>query len=134
MLNNPFIRNPQAVINQDTRFVVEGTDEIGCKGYDTVFLKVYKGPAYYIPNAFSPNGDGLNDIFRPIPVGIEYTEFFRIFNRWGKLIHESNNFLKGWNGSYNGIKQPIGAYIWVIRGKAVNGEFIEKKGTVILIH
>jgi gliding motility-associated-like protein len=134
VLDNPFIPNPKAVINQDTRFIVEGTDELGCKGYDTVFLKVYKGPTYYIPNAFSPNGDGLNDIFRPIPVGIEYTEFFRVYNRWGKLIHESNDFLKGWSGSYNGVKQPIGAYIWVIRGKSVSGEFIDMKGTVILVH
>jgi hypothetical protein len=133
-LNNPFIADPLATLSSDTRFIVEGTDAQGCKGYDTVFIKVYEGPAYYVPNAFTPNGDGLNDIFTPIPVGIVSTDWFRIYNRYGQLIFESREWLKGWDGRYRGIKQPMGAYVWMIKGKSVTGQDISTKGTVLLLH
>ena len=84
-------------------------------------------------NAFSPNGDGLNDVFRPIPSGIATTEYFRVFNRFGEQVFETNKWLMGWDGNYKGRIQPIGNYIWVIKGKDINGKVIEKKGYVILI-
>ena len=132
-LNNPFNRNPLATLSTDTKFVLQVTDVAGCTGYDTVLIKVYVGPAYYVPNAFSPNGDGQNDAFRAIPVGITKTEWFRIFNRYGELVFETNQWLKGWDGSYKGKKQPMGAYIWVIKGTDRNGKTVEMKGTVMLV-
>jgi gliding motility-associated-like protein len=133
-LNNAFIANPLAALASDTRFIVEGSNAIGCKGYDTVFIKVYQGPTYYIPNAFSPNGDGLNDIFTPIPVGIVSTDWFRVYNRYGQLVFESNEWLKGWDGRFRGERQPTGAYIWMIKGKTITGKEISAKGSVLLIH
>ncbi|HMJ48454.1 MAG TPA: gliding motility-associated C-terminal domain-containing protein [Ferruginibacter sp.] len=132
-LNNPTAQNPLATLSSDTRFIVKVTDFAGCIGYDTVFMKVYTGPAYYIPNAFSPNGDGLNDIFRAVPVGIKTTEYFRIFNRFGELIFETNEWLKGWDGRYKGTKQPLGVYIWIIKGIDRNGKDVEMKGTVMIV-
>ncbi|MEO7445520.1 MAG: gliding motility-associated C-terminal domain-containing protein [Ferruginibacter sp.] len=132
-LNSAFNQNPVATLYKDTRFILQVTDNGGCIGYDTVFVKVYEGPAYYIPNAFTPNGDGLNDIFRPIPVGITRTEWFRIFNRYGELVFETNQWLKGWDGRHLGKNALQGTYIWMIKGVDKNGKVIEKKGTVILV-
>lgn len=133
MLNNPFISNPLATLSIDTRFIVTVTDIAGCVGIDTVFVKAYNGPTYYMPNAFSPNGDGLNEIFRAVPVGIVSTDYFRIFNRYGELIFETNQWLKGWDGTYMGRKQPFGIYVWIIKGRDGAGKVVEMKGTVLLV-
>lgn len=133
LMDNPFVSNPRAVINQDTRFSVTVTDAMGCVGHDAVFIKVYAGPTYYVPNAFSPGHDGLNDVFRPIPVGIVSTDFFRVFNRFGQLIFETSKWMAGWDGKFKGQDQDPGTYVWVIRGKDRNGRIVEKKGTVVLV-
>lgn len=132
-LSSPFSPTPLATITEDTKFTVVVTDIAGCVGYDTVFLKAYEGPAYYLPNAFTPNGDGLNDIFRAVPVGIAKTEWFRIFNRYGDLVFETNQWLKGWDGNYRGKKQPAGVYVWIIKGTDKFGMPVNMKGTVMLI-
>ena len=133
-LNNPFAQNPLATLTNDTYFNVQVTDVAGCIGNDGVFIKVYKGPTYYLPNAFTPNGDGLNDVFRPIPVGIKSTEYFRIFNRYGQMIFETTEWLKGWDGKYLGKTQPTGAYVWMIKGIDKAGKIVEMKGQVIIVH
>jgi len=132
-LNNSTAPNPIAILTADTKFTLIVTDVAGCIGYDTVFVKVYNGPTYYVPNAFSPNGDGLNDIFRAVPSGIRQTEWFRVFNRYGELIFQTNEWLKGWDGSFRGKKQPVGVYVWVIKGIDMNGKKVEMKGTVMLV-
>jgi gliding motility-associated-like protein len=132
-LNSAFNQDPLATLQNDTRLILKVTDFAGCIGYDTVFVKVYNGPAYYIPNAFSPNGDGQNDVFRAIPAGMVNTEWFRIFNRYGEMVFQTNEWLKGWDGNYKGKKQPMGAYIWIIKGKDRNGLTVEMKGTVMLV-
>jgi hypothetical protein len=133
-LDNASIQNPMATLNADQQFIVTVTNEIGCAGFDTVFLKVYdNGPTYLVPNAFTPDGDGLNDIFRPIPVGIVKTDWFKIFNRYGQQIYSNNKYLYGWDGTINGIKQPTGTYVWIVSGYDQSGNAIVKKGTVILI-
>ncbi len=132
-LNNPFIANPLATLYNDTYFTVTITDAIGCTGTDDLFIKVYEGPTYYLPNAFSPNGDGLNDIFRPIPVGIRSTDYFRVFNRYGDLMFQTTQWLKGWDGTHKGKKASSGTYVWIIKGVDKNGRTVEMTGTVILI-
>ena len=69
----------------------------------------------YVPNAFTPNGDGLNENFKPSLSGVdtEGYEFF-IFNRWGELLYETNNLTHGWNGTYQGKLVRNGVYIWTI--------------------
>ncbi len=132
-LNNATTQNPLATLFNDTYFTVEVTDIAGCKGYDDVFIKAYQGPTYYIANAFTPNNDGLNDIFKPKSVGIKSTEYFRVFNRYGQMMYETNKWNKGWDGTYNGQKQPGGVYIWYIKGIDENGKKVELKGTVMLV-
>lgn len=132
-LNNPFISNPLATLKVDTYFTVTAKDDIGCADTDDIFIKVYEGPNYYLPNAFTPNGDGLNDIFRPVPVGIRSTEYFRVFNRYGQVMFETKEWMKGWDGTFKGKKQPSGTYVWAIKGTDKNGRVVEMTGTVILV-
>ena len=132
-LNNSFIAKPMATLYNDTYFHVLVTDAIGCTDDDDVFIKVYEGPNYYLPNAFSPNGDGLNDIFRPTPVGISSTDYFRVFNRYGELIYETRQWMQGWDGTLKGSPTLVGTYVWIIKGTDKNGRMVEMKGTVILV-
>lgn len=132
-LNNPFVPNPLATLFTDTRFSLQVSNDIGCTATDDVLIKVYKGPTYYIPNAFSPNGDGLNDVFTPIPVGIASTEYFRVFDRFGQLIFSTNQWLKGWDGTLKGKVLDTGTYVWIIKGVDKYGKVVEMKGTVILV-
>jgi gliding motility-associated-like protein len=132
-LNNAATQNPVATLFNDTRFILTVTDDAGCLGYDTVNIKVYRGPAYYVPSAFTPNGDGLNDVFRGIHPGIERTEFFRIFNRYGKLVFQTNQPMRGWDGTFQGKPQENGVYVWIIKGFDKVGKVVEQRGTVTLL-
>jgi len=132
-LSNPFIADPLATLFTDTYFKVVVTDVIGCTDDDDVFIKVYEGPMYYLPNAFSPNGDGLNDVFRPVPVGIRSTEYFRVFNRFGEQMFETRQWMAGWDGTLKGKKASGGTYVWMIKGVDRNGKVVEMQGTVILV-
>ncbi len=132
-LANANVQNPVATLSKDTRFTLVVRDVIGCLGYDTVFIKVYNGPTYYTPNAFTPNNDGRNDVFRAVPAGIVKTEYFRVFNRYGQLVFETNKWLKGWDGTFQGKPQAGGAYVWILKGTDKDGKTIEQKGTVLLI-
>jgi len=95
-------------------------------------LVVVRGP---IPNAFTPNGDGLNDKFRILGTPIEnITEYnFRIFNRWGQIIFETNNIEDAWDGTTKGQICPAGVYVWEIFYKDSNKTKVTNKGTVMLI-
>jgi gliding motility-associated-like protein len=72
-------------------------------------------------------------MFRPLPVGIDRTEYFRIFNRYGQLIFETNRYREGWDGTFKGVKQNPGAYVWVIKGIDRNGRSVTQQGTVMLV-
>lgn len=133
VLNDATIPNPTTILQNDIKFNVVVKDSIGCVGTSSVLVKVYKGQTYYIPNAFTPNGDGLNDVFKPIAPGIKQTNYFRIFNRWGKLMFESKNANTGWDGKYLGMLQPPAVYVWVIKGIDSSNKPIELKGIVTLI-
>ena len=133
VLDNPTLQNPIATLQNDTRFVLTVTDTFGCVATSSVFIKVYLGSTYYIPNAFTPNNDGVNDVFRAIAPGIQKTMFFRIFNRWGQVMFETQDIKRGWDGTYLGTLQPTAVYVWIIKGIDVKGNAVELKGTVTLV-
>ncbi len=134
VVSNPLISNPTVVlVNPVYQFFLQVTDNAGCTGNDTVKIEVYKGPTYYLPAAFTPNGDGMNDQFIPVEVGIVSTQWFRVFNRYGQLIFSTSNQHTGWDGTFKGRPQESGTYTWLIKGAGYNGKIIEKKGTVVLI-
>jgi large repetitive protein len=131
-INNSFLQKAFVTLNDDAQFYLKVTDAIGCEGRDTIFIKVYNGPTFNVPNSFTPNGDGLNDIFRAIPVGIANT-YFRVFNRTGQVMFETSQYLKGWDGTFNGKPQPNGTYVWIVTGTDRDYKKVEMKGTVNLI-
>ena len=88
--------------------------------------------AVFVPNAFTPNEDGLNDTFGVLGNGVSNYSL-RVFNRWGELVFETNNVNEQWNGTYNNEKVIPGAYIYEIVAEGYYQEEIEKKGTVTII-
>ena len=88
----------------------------------------------YMPNAFTPNGDGLNDEFKPLGYGysdLDYT--LQIFNRWGEKIFESNDFNEGWNGSFRNQLCSQGIYVYRLAVKLASNETKYMEGKLTLI-
>jgi gliding motility-associated-like protein len=132
-LNNTRIANPSALYDRDITYTVTAYTKEGCSGTDDIFVRFIKGPEIYIPNAFSPNGDGVNDIFRPLPVGIVKMNYFRVYDRWGKLMYSSTTYMQGWDGTVNGQRAPVGTYVWMVEGVDINQKTITMKGTVTIV-
>lgn len=132
-LNNYSIANPLATINEDRRFILVVKDAIGCRAADTVNLRVLNGPTFYVPTAFTPNGDGLNDIFRPTPVGIATLDYFRVYNRYGELVYQTSEPEQGWDGIYKGVRQNTGNFVWWVKGTDRKGQVKLMRGNVVLI-
>ena len=90
-------------------------------------------PRLFMPNAFSPDQDGVNDYFKPDARFLkEYS--LTIFNRWGQLIYQENNAILGWDGTYNGETVPIESYVYILDGTDFTGEKVFKKGTVTVYY
>ena len=93
----------------------------------------------FVPNAFTPNGDGQDDVFYPRSGGeIKLISSFRIYNRWGELLFEKEKFLpndatKAWDGSYKGEPPLSEVYVWVVEGICENGKKFNSKGSVTII-
>ena len=137
-LTDPNIANPIAMLDGNPEFVsymVTVADQAGCTDTASITIQVYKtGPEIFVPTGFSPNGDGRNDVFRPIYVGMKTIDYFQVYNRWGTLIYSHNiNDGKGWDGTIKGLKQNTGTFIWMVRATDVLGNVHFKKGTVLLI-
>jgi gliding motility-associated-like protein len=137
-LSNPNIAGPVAMLdgNPDlVTYTVTVTDQAGCVDTDDITIKIYKtGPEIFVPTGFTPDGNGRNDVFRPIYVGMQTIDYFRVYDRWGKLIYTNNlNNGEGWDGTINGIKQNSGAFVWMVSATDVLGKPHFKKGTVILV-
>ncbi|MBX3242473.1 MAG: gliding motility-associated C-terminal domain-containing protein [Chitinophagaceae bacterium] len=126
--------NPVAGIDTTTLFTVRGTNEYGCSSEDTVVVKVTTegDPLFLMPNAFTPNNDGINDCFSLKKWGRIDLQEFSVYNRWGEKIFTTKNENDCWDGAYRGISQPSGTYVYVIRAKTFCGD-IFRKGTVNLI-
>jgi gliding motility-associated-like protein len=127
------IPNPVAVLNDNMSYVLKAYDAIGCFGLDTINIKVFKtAPDIFVPNAFTPD-KSINNVFRPIPVGISSLVFFRIYNRFGQLVFSTNKIGKGWDGTVNGKPQDSGGFVWMAEGIDYTGKVVTKKGTMVLI-
>lgn len=137
-LNSTSIQNPVALLTSSmgnaVTYIVKATNTIGCTGQDTITVRIFQtGADIFVPTAFTPNGDGKNDLARPIPVGIRQLNYFRIYNRWGELVYESTDTELGWNGVYKGKPQPSGTFVFITEGVDFTGQRIFRKGTITLI-
>jgi gliding motility-associated-like protein len=121
-LTNPNINNPVATPLISTLYTVYGYDINGCLDSAFVDIIVDSTMIESVPSAFTPNGDGLNDVFRPVGTRFQNLVDFRVFNRWGTQIFYSNNIKNGWDGTYKGEAQDMGVYYYTITVARPGGE------------
>jgi gliding motility-associated-like protein len=131
-LNNAFIPNPQAILNNSITYRVRASTPQGCTGEDDVIVKVFKAPEIYVPGIFTPNNDGANDIAFAVPVGTRLFKFFKIYNRWGQLVFSTGNYRVGWDGRLNGKEQPAATYVWIAEAIDFKERPIRRKGVITL--
>jgi gliding motility-associated-like protein len=132
-LNNANIENPIAQATDTTTFMVIGMNQWGCKDTAYVRMDIDYTMHEIIPSAFSPNGDGRNDVFRIINLKYQRIIEFKVFNRWGELVYDDINPTHGWDGTYKGVPQPPGVYYYLIRVATPGGIMRNYKGDVTLI-
>lgn len=137
--NNDSIQNPVILFNRNAlvksgefNIRVIGSSNSGCLGIDSFRLIVTNGTQFFIPNAFSPNGDGLNDELGIFTSGHQF-EFIRIYNRWGNKVFESNSIENKWDGNFEGKEALADTYFWVARFRDKQGNRITKKGSVLIV-
>ncbi len=115
-------------------YTVMGESDYGC--VDTVSVLVTTHPVLFLPTAFTPNGDGRNDMFRPAIGGAAVTvSSFHIFDRWGREVWsgQGSSDAVGWDGSYNGAPAEVGTYYYTIEAETHTGKMIRQKGDVTLL-
>jgi len=130
---------PVAYPKSTTAYTVNVTDSNGCVTSATFTITVVCNEKnYFVPNTFSPNGDGNNDVFFPRGNNINRVQSMRIFSRWGEMIFEKKNFsannpADGWNGTYKGKAAPGDVYVYIVEFICENGSIIPFRGNVTLI-
>jgi gliding motility-associated-like protein len=116
-----------------TEYTVTVTDGNGCSATDKVLVRVELNCGdVFVPDAFSPNGDGNNDEFKVFGNCIK-TINLKIYDRWGNKIFETSDVTESWKGDYKGKELNSGTYTYVYSGTLVTGESIQGKGVVVLI-
>ncbi len=133
-LSNPNINNPVAAPRTTTTYTAIAQNEWGCRDSATVTVDVDANVGECIPSAFTPNGDGLNDVFRLCNMKYQQLVEFNVYNRWGQMVyHNTNDPTKGWDGNYNGVPQDVGVYNYLIILSRPDGTNVTYKGEVTLI-
>ena len=115
-----------------TTITLTVTDPFGCKATTSQQLDPGSCCTVAFPNAFTPNGDGHDDVFRPLFTGYHNFHIFRIQNRWGQTVFESTNSVMQWDGTFNGVPQDMGVYFYYLKYDC-GGKSIEVSGDVTLI-
>jgi gliding motility-associated-like protein len=108
------------------------TDADGCTTSETTRLVVVEDKTIFIPNSFTPDQNGLNDRFRVFTKGIESGKM-KIFNRWGEKIYQTNQVLKGWDGTIQDSEAESGVYIYVVKLTYPDDTVEKRKGSVTII-
>ena len=136
-LSSTTIAEPVALFHEPAEgliYTVEVFNEAGCSDSASIRIKVFDTrPEVFVPSAFTPNGDGKNDVLRPIAAGITRIEYFRIFNRWGQMVFSTFTSGQGWDGRIGGKDQNSETYVWEVKATDYKGTPYIRKGTVTLI-
>lgn len=132
-LSDPTSLSPIADVSTNTTYVIDVENEFGCRTADSVTV-VYLGcKGIFLPTAFSPNGDGVNDGFKLLAAGFDEFVSLQVYNRWGEQVFFSTDVDEAWDGQANGKAAPLGSYGYVLIGLC-DGEELIKTGNVTLIH
>ena len=134
-LDDPDIMTPNftPLLLNDQTFTIDINTAAGCLTVDTQHVQTIKEVKVYVPTAFSPNNDGRNDLLRPIMLGVKELKYFRVFNRWGQMVHDLRNSGKGWDGNVQGQIQTTAVYVWMMEAIGLDNRKYFQKGTVLLI-
>lgn len=136
-LSDPAIANPVITYQESTSGILYKVlvyNEAGCADSAYIRVKVFETmPSVFVPNAFTPNNDGFNDVLRPKAAGMQKIEYFQIFNRWGQLVFSTHVNEHGWDGTIGGKQQQIGTYVWVVKAVDYTGAQYTQRGIVMLI-
>jgi gliding motility-associated-like protein len=130
---------PEVTISRSESYRVHVTNPGGCVATDMVNVEpICTGDGIFVPNTFSPNGDGRNDIFYPMGSGPASLKSFKIFNRWGEMVFERNNFQAndpsaGWDGTFKGKALTPDVYVYLIVVLCYNNQTLDIKGNVTLL-
>ena len=118
---------------EEQLYTIDIKTPIGCTTVDTQLVKVFKEIKFYVPSAFTPNNNGLNDYLKPIQAGIKELKYFRIYHRWGELLFDLNSNPLGWDGKIKGIPQTTQVVVWMAEGIGYDNKVYQQKGTCLLI-
>jgi len=136
-LSDPNIANPVLSYTgaaDSLRYRVQVSTLDGCIDTASLMVKIFKTePQVFVPTGFTPNNDGRNDVVRPIAVGMEKMEYFRIYNRWGQLVFSTTENGKAWDGKVAGKEQGMNVFVWIVKGIDYLGNSFFAKGTITLI-
>lgn len=132
-LNSTEIYTPVFNGAAEQLYTIEIKTKGGCVTVDTQLVKTIANVEIYVPTAFSPNSDGLNDALHPILRGIKSLHYFKIFNRAGQQIFESSSEKIGWDGRIKGIPQTSQVVAWILEGVGVDDKVYRKKGVSTLV-
>ncbi len=138
-LNCTDCSSPVATPHQTTTFKVKASNRFGCEAEDevTIFLACDNSQVF-VPNTFTPNGDGNNDRFFPSGSGLNIINSLRVYSRWGEMLYQAQNIspnddLKGWDGTYKGEELKPDVYVYIIEVTCFNGTHMQMKGDISLI-
>jgi gliding motility-associated-like protein len=127
--------NPLFNFNLNQVYQINYIDGFGCITTDTLPVYVFNNGLIdmFVPKSFSPNGDGVNDELYVYLAGISNFHFFKIYNKFGQLVFQSNSPELPWNGTVNGVLQPFDVYVWIAEGEDINNKLVTKTGSVLLL-
>jgi gliding motility-associated-like protein len=131
-LNRSTISNPIFNHSDSVRYQINIVTAAGCRITDTLLVRIFAEKKIFVPDYFTPNGDGKNDRIAPFLVGVTKLNRFRIWNRWGQLLYQAAD-QSGWDGYYRGVLQPMETYIWTADGLDLDGKAYNTNGTFILV-
>jgi gliding motility-associated-like protein len=131
-LSNPHISNPVATPTESTLYIVNGMDINGCGDIDSIYIKVDYNDNLFVPSAFSPNGDGKNDVFKVENLTFQNVQEFRVYNRWGQEVFSANDN-RGWDGTFKGVIQSNATFYYLIKVAIPTGDVLTFKGDVTMI-
>jgi gliding motility-associated-like protein len=132
-LSNGTISNPVFNFNVGADYQINIVNTAGCKIVDSLLIRVFDKYSVFVPKAFSPDGNGVNDLLRPILVGIKEVRSFRVYSRWGNLLYQTKAVTLGWDGTYNGQLMPTDTYTWVFEGVDLDNKPVLSSGKSTLI-
>lgn len=131
-LSDPTAATPKATLTAEQEYKIAITAPSGCVTVDTLLVRIFDNQVY-VPNVFTPNGDGINDKLFVNVAGIRQLRYFRVFNRYAKMVFETNDATIGWDGRYNNQLQSMDTYIWVAEVVDRFGNPTIQRGTVTLL-